>query len=105
MKTQNITIGMWAKINNTTAQTLLVAEPKQAYAVGLGAALIVAGDNSLHFQKGNGSGWQTTPFQSQTFAGTWHYISLTYDGSMMKLYIDGALNSFLANASGIGWTD
>jgi len=60
----------------------------------------LAGGSSTTLQAGYFSGsWLTTPVQSPLTSANWYHIVGTYDGTNIKLYINGSLNQTTASAT------
>ena len=58
------------------------------------------GGGSTTLQAGYFSGgWFTTPVQSPLTSGNWYHVVGTYDGTNIKLYINGSLNQTTASAT------
>lgn len=49
----------------------------------------------------SGTVTELTTTGSNLFSGSWYHLAATYDGSMMRIYINGALITFTAKAGGI----
>jgi len=45
------------------------------------------------------SGWFTTPQQTPLSSGNWYHITGTYDGTNIKLYINGSINQTTASST------
>ena len=60
----------------------------------------LSGGSSTTLQAGYYSGgWFTTPVQSPLTSGNWYHVIGTYDGTNIKLYINGSLNQTTASAT------
>lgn len=58
------------------------------------------GGGSTTLQAGYFSGgWFTTPVQSPLTSGNWYHVVGTYDGTNIKLYINGSLNQTTASST------
>ena len=58
------------------------------------------GGSSTTLQAGYFSGgWFTTPVQSPLTSGNWYHVVGTYDGTNIKLYINGSLNQTTASST------
>lgn len=75
----------WVKFNNVSATQCLFS---QRTVVGEGYSIFLIG-GKIRFDAG-GNLWTTT---ATIAANTWIHIVVTYDGSVKKLYINGALSS------------
>ncbi len=56
-----------------------------------GYMLRVGGSGIVNFNLGNGSWNELNTSANSVQLGTWHHIAGTYDGTNMKIYIDGSL--------------
>lgn len=59
----------------------------------------LAGGGNTALQAGYYSGWNVTPAQSPLTSGNWYHIIGTYDGTNIKLYINGSINQTTASAT------
>ena len=97
LKPSTITISIWFKSNGTQSNyTYLISK----YYSGSGPAYALytgAGGTNLSFaiRKGNDVAWSTTTLASSgnVMDDLWHNAVATFDGTTMKLYIDGILKS------------
>lgn len=107
VKSSSITIEAWVKATSFSGSPFIVmAEPRGANALGLGAGLYLGGGGTTNFLKGSGDGsWEGVGGLTTFATNTWNHIAATYDGTTMKVYVNGALDNSLANAQGINWTD
>ena len=57
-------------------------------------------DGKLYFSMGNSAGWATAVTDSIILPNRWHHVVATYDGLVMRLYLNGTLASQTTNALG-----
>ena len=79
----NHTISGWIYIDNTT--TALIVDQRDADNDGVYILNVTAGN--IYYKINT-----TTLVSTKTFANQWVYFSGSYDGSTMKMYLDGSLN-------------
>jgi hypothetical protein len=85
--TGQITLSLWVNTDTVTA--------------GTHRSYLLKGDTSYALKQGSPGnieffvyigGWQAVTFPVDTsFNGVWHHLAGTYDGSQIKLYVDGVL--------------
>jgi hypothetical protein len=91
-----------AAIFNITGQiTLSLWVNTDTVAAGTHRSYLLKGDTSYALKQGSPGnieffvyigGWQAVTFPVDTsFNGVWHHLAGTYDGSQIKLYVDGVL--------------
>jgi hypothetical protein len=85
--------------------SVISPEPRGQAAVGLGFHMGISA-GKVYCAKGKGFGLYDV-LVSQTAVGisVWHHIAATYDGSTMRLYVDGVLDTSLVETSPIAWDD
>src|SRR5262249_55035082 len=108
VKSPAITLETWVKVNALgNYQALMSAEPSGAAAIALGADLGLSPDGTPFFEKGSGDGsWELLFASSPISVGVWHHVAATYDGAVMRIFVDGVQQvNALADTSGINWTD
>jgi hypothetical protein len=67
--------------------------PQQGYMLRCGAG------GKLNFNLGGGSGWnELTTATAVLTLNTWHHVAGTYDGSYMRLYVDGVCTDSIAKS-------
>lgn len=82
-----LTVEFWAK-GNPGAYNYLVSRTdagSQGYAVYTGS------DAQLHFYLGRSGGIHVSGSVNGLWDGSWHHVASVYDGTQMKIYVDGAL--------------
>lgn len=100
----SITLAAWILTAGPRGE-LISPEPRGQAAVGLGFHFGLSG-GKVSASKGIGSGSYITLVGSTTVpVGSWHHVAATFDGSTMRVYVDGALDGSLADASVIDWAD
>ena len=92
-----LTLGAWIKTSSVTQQMII-----SAYNSGVSGS---------YYLSVNGSGLATfhtelTPFTDLTSTrnvadGNWHYVVGTYDGSNMRIYVDGQLDGTIARTGNL----
>lgn len=85
-----ITIGCWINTTTTGAYQALISN----YNSNLGYSLQINDANKVEIQVGNGtaggySGGSTTTVTG----GAWHLVIGTYDGTNVKIYVDGSMEN------------
>jgi hypothetical protein len=80
----NFTVSWWAKSNLTTSQVITTI-------FGHWYIMHASNDNKGRYFI---NGLDSSPFDSNVAIndGKWHYFNLSYDGSYVKLYVDGQLD-------------
>ena len=99
LKPSKITVSMWIKGGTQSTYTYCLAK----YYTGSGVAYgFTTGSSTTKIafmmRKGDDSGWVTTGF-STVMDDNWHNVIGTFDGTNVKLYVDGALTSTVASGT------
>ena len=97
LKPSTITVSMWVKGGNQSTFAYFLSK----YYTGGGTAYgfyTGATTDKIAFtmRKGDDSGWVTTAF-STVMDENWHNVIGTFDGTNVKLYVDGILTSTVAS--------
>ena len=97
----NLTVSIWFKgSTQSTSNTYLIS--KVANSGFKGYALYTGGStDKLVFFIYNGSTWVLTPLGASVMDNNWHHAAATFDGTNLKLYVDGSLYSQTTSSSGI----
>src|SRR5262245_15107308 len=108
VQTPNITLDAWVFLNalggGSYGQTIVFAEPGGSNSAGRGAGLTISDDGKVKFVKGSGDGLFEVAVGATTVStGVWHHVAGTFDGSVMRIYLDGAEDGSLANSQPILW--
>jgi len=83
--TEQITLAAWVKINAVGAQwQAIVSKGDSAWRLST-----VRDEMRFHFAVTGGPPWNYVNGQTQVGAGEWHHVCGTYDGTSMRLYVDG----------------
>ena len=92
-----LTLEAWVKPEATSTHGPIVTKGDHQYALKVADG----GDNLEFFIYDNG--WMTcsTPLPSN-WVDNWHHVAGTYDGSVLRIYIDGILKNTRAHAGSIG---
>ena len=91
--TDEITLSVWIKPNDCGNSDHNPYVVKGDYSYGLKHT---ASNNLEFYIKIDGGGWYLPHYSvSGSFNGEWHHVAGTYDGSQVKLYVDGALEDYI----------
>lgn len=84
--TQAITVSVWARSTNATFnKRYSFVSKRNAYLLGPGAD----GTTKITFQLYIGGGWRSVTYATGVDLTQWHHYVGTYDGSTIRLYVDG----------------
>ena len=83
--TTAVSVDAWIRFNGLSANTAVIGQ----------AGVFAFGSQgpSVYFQFDNLPIVLSDPSQSQLIDDHWHHVCMTFDGGMMRLYIDGAFNT------------
>jgi len=101
LEPSNVTVSIWFKgstqaANNTYLVSKVANSGFQGYALYTGGST-----DKLVFFIYNGSTWVLTPVAGSVMDNNWHHAAATFDGTNLKLYVDGSLYSQTTSSSGI----
>jgi hypothetical protein len=92
-----ITLSSWVKLDAFTLNGKIIikpvagrADPWELYSMDVqtnGTVRFILSNGSLYSQ----GGWQSVASSSAITLNEWHHVLGTYDGSSMKIYVDGSL--------------
>jgi uncharacterized delta-60 repeat protein len=88
-----ITVAAWIKATNWKNEIwrgVVVGKNDWAGSQAHGYSLMTGDNGKLSFQVATSSGWIEASTTSLMNTGQWHHIVGTYDGTTVKVYIDGA---------------
>ncbi|NEQ49967.1 MAG: hypothetical protein F6K11_07525 [Leptolyngbya sp. SIO3F4] len=92
--TNTLTLATWVKADSFQAFDGLITKGTSTISYGLD----LDSDGSLIFSANYGnlsgaSGWGDWDSNTRLTTGQWHHVAVTYDGSYVRFYIDGQLDS------------
>ena len=100
LEPSNVTVSVWFKGGTQPSYTYLVS--KLANSGSKGYALYTgASSDKLRFFIYNGSSWVLTPYAGVVMDNNWHHAAATFDGTNLKLYVDGSPYASNTSTSGI----
>ncbi|MEM8859333.1 MAG: LamG-like jellyroll fold domain-containing protein, partial [Chloroflexota bacterium] len=85
------TIGLWFKTASAAQQMLFAATPVSTGDHGITLQIENGRLDYLHRLPGGSSGGQTLTSSSGLADGEWHYLTVTRQGTMLSLYVNGVL--------------
>ena len=93
-QSNNPTVEAWIKLNsNNLEQTIACDSIRGAFGDGRGFVLGVNNLGKLYFNVGNASGtWKYVYGTTILQTNTWYYVAGVYDGSNLKVYLNGVEN-------------
>jgi hypothetical protein len=93
-----ITVDAWIKAGPSQGGDLSLVVDKSHGAIDATGWVIQIDRASgrVHFNSGNGSSFPGVASTSNVLDDSWHFIAATLDGSTMKMYVDGALETSAA---------
>lgn len=90
--TSSISFGSWIKPNSSIATKSILVK-NTAY------RLVTDGSGNPQCQIYNGAAWQTAATSSTAVTtGTWYHVFCTYDGSTIRVFVNGLLKGSTTNA-------
>jgi len=100
----NPTVSAW--INSTTGSGVILAEnPAGADYDGRGYRLYLSSGKIVFFFGDAGGSWITVTGSTALNTGTWHLLTGTYDGSQLKVYVNGVLDGAANTTEAISYAD
>jgi len=100
----SITLSAWI-LPAGPAGELTSPEPRGQAAVGLGFHFGLSA-GKIFCAKGTGAGGYVVLVGATSMAvGAWHHVAATFDGTVMRVYLDGLLDGVRSDASPIDWAD
>ena len=99
------TLALWCRPGTVHAgERVLIAKTSGPDAADHIWSLSLVNATALRFRlKAGGTTTTLDTPGSSVFSGTWYHVAATYDGSMMRLYLNGSLISFTARSGLIGF--
>ena len=107
-----ITLAVWAKSTSATAWNSVddfISRDGGTYTYGYTLGPTGSGKSIEMWLYINGPGWEVISYTPTVDISQWHNYAGTYDGSNMRLYVDGALvatqaqtGTIAGNSSGVG---
>ena len=97
-----ITVEAWIKLNSIGAyQAIISREAFQQAGTGGGYRLVVNDTGKLRLDLFQSHNTYTTVIGTTTVTtGVWHHVAGVFDGSQMRVYLDGVLNGSVSTTSG-----
>lgn len=89
--TNSITIEAWVNTSNGTTEQYITAKNNDSWFLAIDGGFGAPGKASFYLNNVAPIGWlySTTTISD----GNWHHIAGTYDGTVMKIYVDGVLEN------------
>ncbi|MBI5885114.1 MAG: hypothetical protein HZB85_00820 [Deltaproteobacteria bacterium] len=100
--TKNITVEYWIKAAVSQKSNFLVIDKSHGTSGITGWLMQGASSGRIDWGFGNGSDWTSVISTTADMRdNAWHHLAGTYDGSVLKLYVDGVLDNSKAETRGI----
>lgn len=104
IKPDYLSVDIWFKIDNSSANRVIIAKRKNAAPSDAGFILWVDTSGNLNFRVYNTTG-SNVQISTSVTNRTWHHVVATYDGVSAQLFLDGTTPVVGSSLSGaIGWT-
>lgn len=106
-KSANVTYLAWVKLDTLGSYTFMSGAPKGTEREGLGMSINITAGGLPYATIGILGGGGSKSVVSTTSIGTTdlHLVIGTYDGSDLRIFLDGVYEAILAEATGIDWVD
>jgi len=89
------TVSLWVNAQSSVASRALVVKDNEL-------RLVTDGSGNPLCQIHNGTAWQTAATSGTAITtGTWHYVSCTYDGANIKVYLDATATATQAETDSL----
>ena len=95
----NFTISMWFNGDSCNPNDLMMHR-FNGYGMGYDTNFVSGTDNKLHAYIYNGSSWISVSTTTQPSSGIWYCMTMTYDGSNLKVYLNGVLEGTQSTGTG-----
>jgi len=103
LPTTNLTVEAWCKLQSIAAYRDIVSFVQDNGGTEHGWELGIGGTGLMGRVAGGGTGLATV--YAPLTLNEWHHVAMTYDGAMIRLYVDGVEISTLAEAGNISYID
>ncbi|BDS13277.1 choice-of-anchor D domain-containing protein [Aureispira anguillae] len=92
--TTNITLEAWVKVDNVTGDQKIITKFGDVAFDDSYSLQLINGEPNFHLDLG--AGWQVCGAGSSISVGLWYHIVGTYDGTNMKIYVNGIERNSIA---------
>ncbi|PLW80160.1 hypothetical protein C0585_03980, partial [Candidatus Woesearchaeota archaeon] len=99
LRVENLTISLWVKSNEVTASDILITKRWAAATNPYNSYIIDIHASKFRFSLGNDS-YRSVLTSISNVSDDWTHISATFNGDVMKIYINGILDNFSYDFSG-----
>ncbi len=87
-----LSIGSWIKLNSNSVQSSIVEKYDSGSGGKNGYLFRVLSTGVLEAGVADASGFTTVDDTNTLSANTWYFVEMTYDGSNIRIYVNGVLN-------------
>lgn len=103
---RNWSVSAWVKTTNTARQMILAKGAATGqYSYSFETGLSVAGYANFILLNTSDTGYMVAQSNKPVNDGLWHYLTGTYDGTTISLYVDGVLSGSSTTKTGTQVTD
>lgn len=97
-----ITVSCWVKAQDTYWRSgLVIKAPDYSPVIGYNLRIIDnVGKLTLSYTSGSSHAGETVQSDTEITDNNWHLVTASYDGDVMRMYIDGELESSVAYTAG-----
>lgn len=88
--TDAMTVDVWVQANSLLGGPSAVVK-KSDFGQANGYAIEMAGSQMAFYVSLNNAGWQSAISMTKLVPDTWYHVAGTYDGSAIRIYVNGAL--------------
>lgn len=107
LKVANITLEAWIKMESFSSSSEIMAGlPRGAHGDARGFRVLITTDAKIQALKGDSdSSWKTATGTTTLSTGTWYHIAATFDGTTIRVFLNGVQDAATTSAVAINWTD